>query len=52
MMKTLSTAIVTSILLAIAAPVFAADTPHMTKAECLKKAGMKWDAKTSACVKK
>ena len=53
MMKTLSTAIVASILLASAAPVFAADAAApKTKSECKKTADMKWDASTKSCVKK
>lgn len=53
MIKALNTAIVASILLATAAPAFAADpaTPT-TKADCKKTADMKWDSKTKTCVKK
>ena len=49
--KILSTAIVTGILLAITAPVFAADAPK-TKADCEKTKDMKWDDAKKACVKK
>jgi hypothetical protein len=53
MIKSLNLAIATSILLAAAAPAFAADTPAPTsKADCKKTADMKWDAKTKSCVKK
>ncbi len=51
MSKTLSAALVTSLLFAIAAPAFAADAPK-TKAECAKMTDMKWDSKTKTCVKK
>ena len=51
MSKILSTAIVTGLLLAIAAPAFAADAPK-TKAECKKLTDMKWDSATKSCVKK
>lgn len=53
MKKSVSTAVVASIILAIAAPAFAADpAPPTTKADCKKMPDMKWDAKTHACVKK
>lgn len=49
--KILSTALVAGLLLAVAAPAFAADEPK-TKADCEKAKGMKWDDKASKCVKK
>jgi Spy/CpxP family protein refolding chaperone len=52
MKKTLSTVIAAGILLAYAAPVFAADAAPTTKADCKKQADMKWDSKTKTCVKK
>jgi hypothetical protein len=53
MKKSLSAAIATGILLAYAAPVFAADAAApTTKKDCKKVADMKWDAKTKTCVKK
>ncbi len=51
MSRTLGTAIVAGLLLAVTAPAFAADAPK-TKAECAKLTDMKWDAKTKTCVKK
>ena len=48
--KILSVAIISSILLATAAPVFAADEPK-TKADCDKAKGT-WDDKTSKCTVK
>jgi ABC-type Fe2+-enterobactin transport system substrate-binding protein len=52
--KTLSTAVAAAVLLAYAAPVFAADatTAPTTKADCKKQADMKWDNTTKTCVKK
>ncbi len=53
MKKSLATAIAASILILNVAPVFAADAAApTTKADCKKMAGMKWDSKTHACVKK
>jgi ABC-type Fe2+-enterobactin transport system substrate-binding protein len=49
--KILSAALVAGLLLAISAPAFAADAPK-TKADCEKTKDMKWDDKTSTCVKK
>jgi len=51
MSKIISTAIVSSLLLAIATPTFAADAPK-TKAECEKTKDMKWDDASKTCVKK
>lgn len=45
------TAIITGLLLAVAAPAFAADAPK-TKADCEKAKDMKWDDAKKACVKK
>jgi hypothetical protein len=45
--KILSTAILTGLLLAIAAPAFAADAPK-TKADC-EKAKMTWDDAKKTC---
>ncbi len=51
--KLLNTAIVTGLLLAIAAPAFAAEpAAPTTKADCEKMKDMKWDDATKACVKK
>ncbi len=44
-------ALVAGLLLAVSAPAFAADAPK-TKADCEKTKDMKWDDKTSTCVKK
>lgn len=49
--KILSGAVIGGLLLAVSAPVFAADAPK-TKAECAKNKDMKWDEKTKTCVKK
>jgi len=49
-MKTLHIAIISSILLAAAAPVFAQDAPK-TKADCDKAMGT-WDEKTATCTVK
>lgn len=51
--KVLSAAVMAGLLMTVAAPVvaYAADAPK-TKAACKKVKGMKWDAKTKACVKK
>ena len=51
--KILSYALISSLLLAVAAPVIAsaADAPK-TKAECEKAKDMKWDEATKTCVKK
>jgi ABC-type Fe2+-enterobactin transport system substrate-binding protein len=51
--KILRGAVLTGVLFAVSAPVvaYAADAPK-TKAACKKAKGMKWDAKTKACVKK
>lgn len=49
--RILSVAIISGILLATAAPVFAADEPK-TKADCEKAKDMKWDDAKKACVKK
>jgi ABC-type proline/glycine betaine transport system substrate-binding protein len=49
-MKTLSLALLTSFLLAVAAPAFAQDAPK-TKADCDKAAGT-WDEKTMTCTVK
>ncbi len=49
--KIIGTAIIGGLLLAIAAPAFAADAPK-TKAECEKTKDMKWDDATKTCVKK
>jgi ABC-type proline/glycine betaine transport system substrate-binding protein len=48
--KILSTAIISGLLLAVAAPAFAADAPK-TKADC-EKAKMTWDDAKKVCVKK
>ena len=48
--KILSTAIITGLLFAAAAPAFAADAPK-TKADC-EKAKMTWDDAKKVCVKK
>ena len=49
--KILSTAIVAGLLLAVAAPAFAADAPK-TKADCEKTKDIKWDDASKTCVKK
>ena len=49
--KILSTAVIAGLLLAVAAPAFAADAPK-TKADCEKTKDMKWDDAKKACVKK
>jgi hypothetical protein len=51
LMKTLSFAVLAGLLLAVAAPAFAADPPK-TKADCEKVKDMKWDDATKTCVKK
>lgn len=43
--------VLAGMMLAAAAPVFAADPPK-TKEECEKAKDMKWDADKKACVKK
>jgi Spy/CpxP family protein refolding chaperone len=53
--KIVSAAVAAGMLFAVAAPVaYAADAPAApkTKSECSKVKDMKWDDKTSACVKK
>ena len=50
-LRILSTAIVAALVVAAAAPAFAADAPK-TKVECEKMKDMKWDDATKACVKK
>lgn len=49
--KIISTAVLAGLLLAFAAPVFAADAPK-TQADCEKKKDMKWDDAAKKCVKK
>lgn len=49
-MKTVSLALITSLLLAVAAPAFAQDAPK-TKADCDKAKGT-WDEKTMTCTVK
>ena len=51
-MKTLSLTVITGLLLAVAAPVFAEDAPApATKADCDKAKGT-WDDATSKCTVK
>jgi hypothetical protein len=52
--KSTNCAIITGLLMALAAPVaaYADDAAPKTKAECLKKPDMKWDKATKTCVKK
>jgi len=47
--KVLSTAIIAGLLVAFAAPAFAADEPT-TKADC-EQQGLKWDEATGKCMK-
>jgi ABC-type Fe2+-enterobactin transport system substrate-binding protein len=51
--RILSGAVLAGLLLAVSAPIaaYAADAPK-TKADCEKAKDMKWDEKTSKCVKK
>ena len=49
--KVVSTAIVSGLLVALAASASAAGPPK-TKAQCEKLTDMQWDAKTKKCVKK
>jgi hypothetical protein len=51
--KILNVAIISGLLLATAAPAFAADpAAPTTKADCEKAKDMRWDATAKACVKK
>jgi hypothetical protein len=50
-LRILGTVIAAALVIAFAAPAFAADAPK-TKAECEKMKDMKWDDATKACVKK
>jgi hypothetical protein len=52
--KSMNYAVITGLLVALAAPVaaYADDAAPKTKAECLKKPDMKWDKATKTCVKK
>lgn len=52
MKKLINAAIAASVLAVTVGPAFAADSAPTTKADCNKTAGMKWDSKTKACVKK
>jgi hypothetical protein len=52
--KMLNCTLMTGLLLTFAVPVaaYADDAVPKTKAECKKKADMKWDTATKTCVKK
>jgi hypothetical protein len=50
-MKSLLSVLVLALAVSLTVPAFAADAPK-TKADCEKTKDMKWDEKTSTCVKK
>ncbi len=51
--KIISFAVMSGLLLAVAAPVIAiAGEPPKTKADCEKAKDMQWDEKTGTCIKK